>query len=330
MPMLNPFSADDALTLTSLTGTINNLPFTPSMIRDLGIFDEMGQTSVTGIIDEINATVALLAPKPRNAPGTVVDSDKGKTHEITIPHIPQRATIMADEVQGVREFGTEGESRILTSVIQRRLEKMRRQIDYTIEYHRLLAIAGNYMDKNGAVQSAYTLFGAGSRQSVDFVLGTAGTAIRDKCLTAIGHVETGLGGVGYSDLHALCSPTFWAKLITHAKVEETFVYSEGASLRAGLTNSFRFGEITWHRYRGTGSAAVTSGKAFLLPTGVAEMYLTRFAPANYRETVNTVGLPYYAKSRDLDFDKGVEIETQSNVLNMCARPAALVELTTSN
>lgn len=330
MSMLNPFAADDALTLVSLTAKINNLEYTPSMIRDLGIFEEMGQSSVTGIIDEINETVAMLAPKPRNAPGTVVDNDKGKTHEITIPHIPQRATIMADEVQGVREFGTEGESRVLSAVVDRRLAKMRRQIDYTIEYHRLLALAGSYMDKNGAIQSAYSLFNAGSRQSVDFVLGTAGTKVRDKCLTAIGHVETGLGGVAYSDMHALCHPTFWSKFITHEKVEETFLHSEGAALRSGLLNSFRFGEITWHRYRGTGAAAVASGKAYLLPVGVAEMYLTRFAPANYRETVNTIGLPYYSKSRDLDFDKGVEIEAQSNVLNLCARPAALVELTTSN
>ena len=60
------------------------------------------------------------------------------------------------------------------------------------------------------------------------------------------------------------------------------------------------------------------------------MYLSRFAPANYAETVNTIGLPYYAKSRMLDFDKGVEIEAQSNVLNIATRPTALVELTTSN
>ena len=329
MSMLNPFATSDAFNLVNLTASINDLAYTPSLIRDLNVFDERGQSSVTAIIEELNETVALLAPKPRNAPGAVVNGDKRVVNTLSIPHIPQRATIMADSVQGVRQFGSEDMTAPIQAAINERLAKMRRQIDYTIEYHRLLALAGNYMDLNGDTKSAYTLLG-GSRDSVDFVLGTSTTKIREKCLDAIGHVEDGLGGAGYSGLHAICSAAFWAKLITHAKVEETFVYSEGAALRAGLTGSFQFGEITWHRYRGTSSAAVTSGKSFLFPIGVSDMYLTRFAPANYAETVNTVGLPYYAKSRPLEFDKGVEIEAQSNVLNVCTRPTALVELTTSN
>lgn len=329
MPMLNPFATSDAFNLVNLVAAINNLAYTPTMIGGMGVFDERGTTSVTALVEELNETLALITPAPRNAPGTVVNRNSRRVHTLSIPHLPERATIMADSVQGVREFGSEDMAKPLQSEINARLAKMRRQIDYTIEYHRLLALAGNYMDQNGDTQSAYTLLG-GSRDSVDFVLGTSTTKIREKCLDAIGHVEDGLGGSSYTGLEAICSTTFWSKLITHAKVEETFVYSEGANLRAGLTESFQFGGITWRRYRGASSAVVTSGKAFLFPVGVADMYLTRFAPANYAETVNTVGLPYYAKSRILDFDKGVEIEAQSNPLNICTRPAALVELTTSN
>lgn len=329
MSTLNPFLTNDAFTLASLTAAINDLAYTPSLIRDLGVFEERGQPTTAAIIEELNEVVSVIAPKPRNAPGSVVVADKRVLNPIGIPHIPQRASIMADEVQGVREFGSENTATPIQAAINARLAKMRRQIDYTIEYHRMLALAGNYMDINGDTKSAYTLLG-GSRDSVDFVLGTTTTKIREKCLDAIAHVEEGLGGAGYTGLHAICSAAFWAKLITHAKVEETFVYSEGAALRAGLTGSFQFGEITWHRYRGTSSVAVTSGKAFLFPVGVADMYLTRFAPANYMETVNTIGLPYYAKSNAMPFDKGMELEAQSNVLNVATRPTALVELTTSN
>ena len=58
--------------------------------------------------------------------------------------------------------------------------------------------------------------------------------------------------------------------------------------------------------------------------------MSRFAPAPYNETVNTVGLPYYAKAKEMEFGKGVEVEAQSNPLNICLRPTALVEVTTSN
>jgi hypothetical protein len=47
------------------------------------------------------------------------------------------------------------------------------------------------------------------------------------------------------------------------------------------------------------------------------------------ETVNTIGLPYYAKSKVLDFDKGFQLEAQSNALNICTRPRAIIKLTKS-
>ena len=50
-------------------------------------------------------------------------------------------------------------------------------------------------------------------------------------------------------------------------------------------------------------------------------------PANYMETVNTIGLPYYAKQEPMDFDKGIEVETQSNPIHLCTRPAAICKLT---
>lgn len=329
MSVWNVFD-QDAFSLQTLTAEINAQAFTPTMIGGLGVFEERGVPTLSALVEEINESVSLLGPKPRHAPGHVVVGDSRSVHSLSIPHIPQRATVMADSVQGVREFGSESTPKAVESVRNERLAKMRRQIDYAIEYHRLLALQGSYMDVNGATQSAYTLLG-GSRDSVDFVLGTSTTKIREKCLDVIGHVEDGLGGSSYTQIHAICSTSFWKKLITHAKVEETYLNtSMAAALREGLTGTFEFGDIIWHRYRGTSSVAVTTDKAFAFPVGVPGMYMTRFAPAPYNETVNTIGLPYYAKAEPLPFGKGLDIEAQSNPLNICLRPTALVEITTSN
>ena len=48
------------------------------------------------------------------------------------------------------------------------------------------------------------------------------------------------------------------------------------------------------------------------------------APGDFIETVNTRGIKIYAKQERMKFDKGIELHTQSNVLYMCTRPAALV------
>jgi len=63
---------------------------------------------------------------------------------------------------------------------------------------------------------------------------------------------------------------------------------------------------------------------------VPNLFLTYYAPANYVETVNTIGLPVYAKQASMKFDKGIELETQSNPLNLCLRPTCLIRGTTSS
>ncbi len=59
------------------------------------------------------------------------------------------------------------------------------------------------------------------------------------------------------------------------------------------------------------------------------MFITRYAPADYVETVNTVGIPYYSKAEAMRFNKGIELESQSNPLNLNTRPGAVVRLTTN-
>jgi hypothetical protein len=58
-------------------------------------------------------------------------------------------------------------------------------------------------------------------------------------------------------------------------------------------------------------------------------FRTWFAPADFNETVNTVGLPIYAKLEPRKFNRGMDLHTQSNPLPMCLRPALLTKATMS-
>ncbi len=57
-------------------------------------------------------------------------------------HLPQRGAVIADEVQNVRAFGTESELETVQNLVNRKLEKMRRNIDATMEWQRIGAIKG--------------------------------------------------------------------------------------------------------------------------------------------------------------------------------------------
>ena len=73
------------------------------------------------------------------------------------------------------------------------------------------------------------------------------------------------------------------------------------------------------------TAADVHSEAQFFPTGTTETYQTCFAPADFIETVDTLGLEVYAKQKTTVFDRGVEIHTQSNPLPMCMRPAVQVK-----
>ena len=60
---------------------------------------------------------------------------------------------------------------------------------------------------------------------------------------------------------------------------------------------------------------------------VLDTFATYFAPADFNETVNTLGQALYAKQEPRKFERGTDLHTQSNPLPMCHRPGVLVKLT---
>ena len=60
------------------------------------------------------------------------------------------------------------------------------------------------------------------------------------------------------------------------------------------------------------------------PEGVEGLFEIYYAPADTFETVNTVGLPLYARMiPDRDRDEWVRLEIESNPLPICTRPQVL-------
>jgi hypothetical protein len=96
--------------------------------------------------------------------------------------------------------------------------------------------------------------------------------------------------------------------------------------------SFTYGGITWENYRGSvnGTPFIATGDCQFFPVGVPGLFIERFGPADYNETVNTVGLPRYAKSMADNNDKGVSLEAQTNVICLNTRPKTLRRGYTSN
>tara|TARA_R110000772_G_scaffold48089_4_gene109908 strand:+ start:86726 stop:87718 length:993 start_codon:yes stop_codon:yes gene_type:complete len=329
---MGPFDSD-IFTLQSLTAAINEAEYAPRRLGEMGIFDEEGIATTTVVIEKEGRQLGLVPAKERGGPGQVVGADKRTGVTFTAVHLPTVAAIMADEVQNVREFGTEDQAQAIQAVVNKRLGKMAQRLEVTNEYQRIGAIKGQILDADGStvLVNLFTAFGI-TQQSVNFVLDTGTTKVQEKSLDVLEKIETGLGDMMFSGVTALCGSSFWRKLIGHAMVKEAYMYQQSDRLRADGRESFSFGGITWERYRGGvgGTPFVPAAKAYAIPTGAEDLFISRFAPANYASTVNTLGLPMYSSSEPMRHDKGVELEAQSNPIHLCTRPQAVIELNEHN
>lgn len=329
MPTLDIFN-DDAFSLVSSTKAINDLPHQPGRIGQLGYFAEGGITTTAMFLERQGTTVSLVPAGQRGASGQIVVGDKAKVIPVQTVHLPQRASILADEVQNVRAFGTDSELETVQTIFNERLTKMRRNIDATLEFQRIGAIRGKLFDADGTTEllDLFTTLGL-SQTTHSMVLGTAGTLVKNKVVEAARKMEAALGGLMYSSKRVLCSASFFDALVGHAKVEAAYDrWMDGQFLRDDNRGGFYFAGTYWEEYRGqVGSVKfIPDDKAYMVPEGVPDLFITKFAPADYMETANTIGLPYYAKQEPKQMNKGIDIEAQSNPISICTRPNAIVEL----
>ncbi len=321
---------DDAFSVSSLTAAINDQEYLPGRISSLGLFREEGISTLTVQIEKDGDTLALVPASERGTSGLVVGGTKRQMIPFNTVHLPERFTIKADEIQGIRAFGSRTELQSVQDVVNKRLAKARRQLDATHEFQRMGALNGQILDADGktSLLDIYKTFGV-VRKKLPMGLGNPDTELRVRAGEALDMQEEALGSITSTGSRAFCGKNFWNKLIVHKSVKETYLNTmQAASLRGDARESFEFGGIVWERYRGkvAGVSFVHDDKALLIPEGVPDLYISSFAPADYMETVNTQGIPYYSKIEPLPFNKGVAGEAQSNPLHLCTRPLAQILL----
>ncbi|MEC3765006.1 major capsid protein [Cupriavidus sp. SS-3] len=331
MASLDVFN-DDAFSVMSLTRALNQVPEGQQvpMLLD-GLFTEEGVTTTQIAIERENDQLALVPDTPRGAPGQVVVGNKRDVIPFQALHLPVRGVVRADEVQGIRAFGSETEAQAVQTVVNQRIAKMRRKIDATLTYHRVGAVTGKIYDADGqrVLVDLYERFGI-AQQTVNFALDNAGTKVLTKITDARRKAEDALTGAGViTGWLGIVGRNFYDAFTTHASVEKAFDrWNDGQFLRDDMRAGFNFGNVVWKEFYGrVGNIDfINPDEGYLIPLGVPDMFVTNFAPGDYLDVVNTLGLPYYASQELLDHRKGVDLEAQSNPLTLNTRPRGVIKL----
>jgi hypothetical protein len=319
----------DLFSVANLTAAVNKLPVMPGKVGAMGLFDEKGVTSTTVIIDEREGRLVLVPNTSRNDDPAPIKGNKRKRRTFETLHLPINRPLLPSQLQGIAAFGQESATTPIATVINDHLQDLKNSIEATREFQRVGALRGQLLDADGSLM--FDLFDEFDvkQKKVTVLLGNPDTNVRKACLDAKRHAESKLGGVMVTGFRAFCGPDWFDAFTDHANVKAAFANYQEAQDRLGgdLRTGFTFGGIEFIEYDVT-----VSGQRFI-PADIAQVFpmargVFRLfnAPANYNETVNTLGQPFYSKAEPRKMGKGWDLEAQANPLAMCLFPEALVEL----
>lgn len=333
--MLDIFN-NNAFGVTSLTDAVNDMKYNPSRITDMGLFRASRIATTTIAIERIGNTLQLVKPSPRGGPGETRDKPKRSMKSFAVPHFQRDWNVYADEVQGVREMGSENALRTVRGIVGDRMSEQLDDFALTEEHARLGAVKGIVTYADGDTLNLFTEFGVAQSPEINFDLANKVDGdLRKACVGAIRLSKKNLGAVGFSHIHAFVGDDFFDALLKNPEVRATYEgWSEAKILRESYVGKnrgenpiFEFGGIVFENYgeiddEGVG---VETTKCHLFPMGVPNLFRTYYAPADYIETVNTRGKRLYSKQWKMDNDKGINGEMQSNALQLCTRPKVLLK-----
>lgn len=339
--MLDIFS-HAAFNVWSLSLALVQRPYVPGLIGRLGLFAPRPLATTMTLVETRGHRLALVPERARGSPPPPDVRDPRALVAFKIPHFPIRTTVVADSVQNVRAFGTESQLQGVQEVVNQSETQLGERLDLTQEYLRLGAVKGIIVTEadreTGAPMTVVSLFdqfhvdaqpvvewpilGAGAQGMEAFWSGQLTALINSLGRLMANNISGGM----YQRIHGIAGAVAYDAFAMHPEYRAPFVATDSAPLtRNMLDQRLDFRGLTIEEYRGqVGNIRfVEPDEIHFFPVGVPGLFLELYAPADYMETVNTVALPRYSKMQALDWDKGVELEAQMNVLPICTAPRAL-------
>src|SRR5690606_33904423 len=120
-------------------------------------------------VESRDNVLSLIPTSPIGAPPSQLSADKRTVRNFNTVRIAKQSRIMADEIEGIRAYGSETELQQVQAEVARRLQQLHEDVELTWEFHRLGAVQGILADANGdPIFNYFTEFGVQQPAVVDF------------------------------------------------------------------------------------------------------------------------------------------------------------------
>jgi hypothetical protein len=340
-------------TYATLCGAVNSVPYEPGYLGKKGFYHYLGSRTRDVKLEFDGQTIGLIQSSAPMSPGVVVSRKPRTGLSFRAPRLAMTIPVHATEVAEVRELGAADLEGVETQAGWR-IRNAIRDLRSTWEWHALNGAMGILLDADGSVMINYfTAFGI-AQPTFDMTWSTAGTPLLMKCAAILNQIEDALGGnfnpegsgatngiIPSTPPLVLCGRTFWQKLMSDASFATAFQFFQARDQRylplredMRYKDDFEFGGIYWRQYRGSTQQTgqfIPAATAQVLINDLPGTYLGYFTPPeDVEDAVNKPGLPLVATVELMEHKAGIEFRIQSNPIHIMGRPAAALQLFSSN
>lgn len=347
--LIDIFSGD-AFSTVEMTAAIRSVPPQYGLLNEMGLFAPKGIATTVAAVEQENGVLNLIPSTQRGTPGVKNKVGKRSMKFFELPRLSLDDVILPGDIQNIRQFGGT-ELKTPVSETNDRLVKLSRKHDITHEFLKCGAVSGKIVDASGDV--LLNLFD--EFEIVEKVKGIdmddENSEIRKHLNQIKRHIDVALRGDTNTGVLALCSPGYFDALLENPDMklahqnymearEKSLAYGGvGANpLRDDVRAGFLYDGIFFREYNGRATSInsnnetvervfIKENEARFLPLGTKETFLEFQGPADWMETVNTMGLNKYAKVVPEQGGRHVEVLTESDNLPICVRPDVLVRAT---
>lgn len=333
MAHMDVFKAD-AFSMASLLAAVENADYKPQFLGSLNLFRGEPQTTRVVTVESRDNELALIQTSPIGAPLAQRAADKRKVRNFSTTRIAKGSTIRADQIQGIRAYGSESETQLVQNEVARRLQQLISDVELTWEHHRLGAVQGIVQDADSStIVNYFTEFGVSQPTEVSFAFsalsaGEVRPLIEGSITRPLIRAAKGAFTMG-SRIYALCGDDFWDAFVNHAEVRTTYLNHEAAAALREPTafSTFRFAGVDWVNYRGTddGSTVAIGADEAKFFTDAPGVFQVAWAPAEFLDTANQPGVPIRPMIVPDPSGRNafVDVEVYSYPLFICTRPLTL-------
>lgn len=312
--------------VTALTDAVNQVDVVPGRIKALKIFDESGIATTDFALEYKNGTVSLVKSGLRGADvANVPEDDKRKVVKFSTTHLKQTDNLYADDFQNVRPFGNMSYEQQVQQFMLDKFAAMTRNNEATIEYQRIGAFAGKILDADGSV--ILDLHAAFGIEPVIDEIDLTTSATKQQIRAIKKKSKASLKVTNVPRWVAFCGSAFFDAMEQAPDVKEALVRTKDAEQLRDDSDAIAFGSVRWEEYDAFvgDTRFIADDEALLVPI-IDGLCLTKFAPADYSETVNTLGVPHYAQAEPKRMNRGFDLECQSNPISIVTVPLAVRRL----